>query len=296
MAYVNVRAAWGGDRLGTGVLLSMVIALAGALFASSAAAQPADSPERTAAARALFEQGMAAVDAGDWATAADHLRRSLALRASPVVRFNLALALSELGRFVEASEHLRAVQREAPEGSDAARLASERLAAIVPRMGRLRIDLSGPREGAEVRLDGAAVPEPLLGVEQPADPGVRRVTLHRTERGAEVELAAREVTVTSGSTARVSLEAPPLPVPTPEEVAARATMPDPSPTTPPPSDDGVERQWWFWTLIAVLVIGAGVAIGAGIAASNQSPPVPPMPPDYIVGDSGNVHATILELP
>lgn len=268
-------------------ILAFVVSLALVTTVTDALAQAPADAERTAAARALFEEGMHAVDEGDWATAADRLRRSQELRPSPVVRYNLALALSELGHIVEASEHLRALVRESPQGSDVNRLASERLEAILPRLGRLRIDVSGPRSTVEVRLDGDVVPDALVGVPQPADPGAHRVTLQR----GEDEVAAHEVTVTSGALATVALEAPAAVAPRPEDVARAGVQPGPDdPAVPVTDTGGVEGEWWFWTLIgAVVVVGAAVAIGAWAATSAQPPP-------YVVGDSGSVHPTLVEFP
>lgn len=245
-----------------------------ALAPTRASAQSSDA-ERTAAARALFEQGMRAVDGRDWATAADSLRRSLALRPSPVVEYNLALALAELGELVEASEHLRAVQRESPQGSDAHRLASQRLAEILPRLGQLRIDVTGAERGVEVRLDGTVVADALVGAPQPADPGDHRVTLHRDGE----EIGASEVTVVSGELATVTVYAPPGVALWPEDV--------PRPTQPAPA--GVEQQWWFWTLIGGVVVVATVAIILGVVLTSE-----PLP--YINGDSGLAHPTLLERP
>ncbi|MEC7524576.1 MAG: hypothetical protein VYE22_32150 [Myxococcota bacterium] len=243
-----------------------------------------DDEATTAAARALFEQGMDAVDAGDYETAADRLDRSLALRDSIVVRVNLALALGELGRLVEASEHLRRVQREAEEGSPPHRVAGERLALITPRVGRLRIDVAGATAGVTVRLDGNDVPEALLGVPQPADPGAHVVSLHR---GGQA-LVTREVEVAAGGRASVSLEAPP---PTAEEVA-EAQAQDSIAADPIQGDGGgVEQEWWFWTLIGLVAVGAGVGIGVGVWAATEGPPQPDL-----VGTDGRFHLTLLEAP
>lgn len=263
------------------------IAFATLLVFATVWARPAsaqDDEATTAAARALFEQGMDAVDAADYPTAADRLSRSLELRDSVVVRVNLALALSELGRLVEASEHLRRVQREAEEGSPPHRIASERLALVTPRLGRLRIEVAGARAGVTVRLDGHDVPDALLGVAQPADPGVHTVTLHRSGPA----LVTREVTVTEGGRASVALDAPP---PTAEELAAAEAAGGDAVTDPIPADGGgVEEQWWFWTLVGVLVVGAGVGIAVAVLASD------PGQAEVIRGDSGAVHSTLVEAP
>jgi hypothetical protein len=254
-----------------------------ALFVAALAVAPAgyaqDDPSRTAAARALFEEGMRAVDSREWERAVDRLSRSLELRASPVVRFNLGLALIEIGRFVEASEHFRSVQRETEAGSDAHRLSSERLRAIEGRIGRLRIEVTGARESVEVQLDGRAVPQALVGVASPADPGERRVSLHR----AGEEVASSSVTVASGELAVVTIDAPPPPAGEPDDA-----RPDPLRDTTPVASGGVEQEWWFWTLMAVLVVGAAVGIGAGVAVATETP--------FLEGDDGFTHHTLLEFP
>lgn len=262
-----------GRILAAGVVLALFVA---ANAGGRALAQAGDDAERTAAARALFEQGMRAVDARDWETAADRLRRSLELRPSPVVGYNLALALAELGRLVEASEHLRAVQRDSPQGSDAHRLATQRLAEVLPRLGRLRIDVTGARRGVEVRLDGSPVPDAVIGVPQPADPGSHRVSLHRDAD----EIGASDVTVVAGELATVSLYAPPGVALWPEDVPRPGTQ---------PAAGGVEGEWWLWTLIGAGAVVIGVAIVLAVVLTAEPPP-------YLNGDSGVAHPTLWELP
>jgi tetratricopeptide (TPR) repeat protein len=60
-------------------------------------------------------------------------------------------------------------------------------------------------------------------------------------------------------------ERPPEDVATPRE-AAESTMPsEPAPADAPAEPSGdVTGEWWFWTLIAVLVVGAGAGITAGV--------------------------------
>jgi hypothetical protein len=240
--------------------------------ASLAHAQDSADAERTAAARALFEEGMRAVDAREWTRAVDRLRRSLQLRPSPVVRFNLALACVEAGRFVEAGEHFRQVLREAEPNSEAHRLAEEGLAGLQGRTGMLRIDVSGARDTVEVQLDGQPVARALVGVAQPADPGVRRVSLHRDGE----MLTSTQVTVRSGQPVTVTVEAP---APT-----VVAVLP-PAPVIVRPG--GVEEEPWFWVLLSTLVIGVGVGVALAIWASQPNEP-------FIVGDDGLTHMTLVE--
>ncbi|MCB9598656.1 MAG: hypothetical protein H6719_38425 [Sandaracinaceae bacterium] len=246
--------------------------------ASSASAQEVDA-ETTAAARALFDQGMTAVDAGDHAAAADFFSRSIALRDSPVTQTNLALALIELGHLVSASEHLRTAIRTSRPDSRVRILAQRFLDELRPRLGNLRIAVSGDPEATIVHLDGEPVPEALVGVEQPIDPGDHRVTLLR---GGRV-LSNQNVRVVAGRTVAVTLVARPMTAAERAELVAGAGQADDR-----ESGGGVETEAWFWILIAVLVLGAGAGITAGVLVAN------PPSPQYDLGDSGNTHTTLLE--
>ena len=233
---------------------------------------------QTAAARALFDEGMAAVDRQDFETAVDRLSRSLELRGSAVVRVNLALALAQLGRLVEATEHLRQVRRGSEIGSDANRAANAHLTAIEPRLGRLEISVTGEVDGVRVEVDGQPLPEALIGVAHPVDPTMHVVVLFR----GETELAVERVTVDSGSLVPLTLLARP---PTPAEAAVLAAS---SANEPTPPAERIEEQWWFWTILGVLVVGA--AIGITIAVLELSGPGP----NTIVGSDGVIHMTLTE--
>ena len=172
----------------------------------------------TAVARALFEEGVMLADAEQWAEAADRFQRSLELRGSPVVAYNLASALVQLERLVEASELLQKVRRDetAPAAArDAARALLDR---VQPRLGRLTIRLDGDPSGVTVWIDGREIPTQAIGVSMPVDPGRRTI---RVRRGDDV-VAERQLTVLSGAGAETRLEVPPAPPP-----------PEPQPEEPP---------------------------------------------------------------
>lgn len=263
-----------------------IVSIAALLSLCAAPALAQTDAEQTAAARALFEEGMDAVDAGDFVTAADRLRRSLELRESQVVRYNLALALVETGGYVEASEHLRLVVRREDEGSDLRAAASQRLEQTQARLGRMRVSLDGDTEGVVVRVDGERMPDALIGVEQPADPGLHRITIFRRDH----ELASSEANVQSGQTAEVRLFARP---PTAEEQAeidaANADGRAPYDTGSEDGGGGIEEQWWFWTLLGAVLVGGGVALGIWLANEQGGTAEP-----TLRGDDGMIHETLLE--
>ena len=77
-------------------IANVLVMVLSAAIASGVKAQAND----VALARQLFEQGIAFVDEEDWTQAADRFQRSLELRPSPIVAYNLGSALVELGRLV----------------------------------------------------------------------------------------------------------------------------------------------------------------------------------------------------
>ena len=89
-------------------------------------AQAEEDVQQTAMARSLFAQGIELMAEERYEAAATYFERSLGLRESPVVHYNLASALLQLERFVEAVEHLTRVLSD--DGAPArARAAAEQL-------------------------------------------------------------------------------------------------------------------------------------------------------------------------
>ncbi len=173
------------------------------------AAQGEPGAQETAAARALFEEGVGLADQARWPEAADRFRRSLSMRPSPVVAYNLASALVHLERLVEASELLQSVSRDESAPEEARAAARALLEEVQPRLGRLTVHLDGDPTGAAVRLDDRVLPAEAVGVAIPADPGTRTV---RVVRGEEV-VAQADVQVAEGGAAETRIEVPPPPVP-----------------------------------------------------------------------------------
>lgn len=227
--------------------------------ASVASAQDAEEDRRqTAAARSLFEEGVAFFDRGELEEAEDRFRRSLAIRRSPSVMFNLATALVRRGQLVEAHELYQEVAAHAT-SERLRREARARAAEVAPRMARLTVHVRGGTADAIVRVDSLVLSPAMRGVPIPVDPGTRRVTAEvRGER-----LVEREVQLEEGAERSIEIE---LPVATPEEAAAAIAGSTPAPIEPVPRNVGgssdVTREWWLWTVVAVGV--AALAIGGVI--------------------------------
>ncbi len=228
-----------------------------------------DAERTTAAARSLFEEGVAHSDAARWTEAADHFRRSLSMRYSPVVAFNLATALTHTGRLVEAGELFLRVSRDEEAPQRVRNVAREQLSALEPRLGRLTIELEGSPENVAVELDGQRVPPELLGVASAADPGAHVLRALRDD----VEVARVELEITEGGerTARLRIPPPRVASPSrPTRAIARAAPLDAAPPASGPSDGWV----WFGVIAGVLVVAAAITIPTVLVLEGEhGPPI-----------------------
>ena len=228
------------------VLFPWLLGALALLEATTASAQDTE----TALARSLFEQGIELADRGDWTGAADRFRRSLEIRPSPVVAYNLGNALTEIGRFVEASEAFRRAIR--ADDAELRTAAQGRLDAIQPRIGTLIIQLDGPGEGVTVMIDGDPIPSQAIGIGTPIDPGEHAVDARRG--GGSV--AETTVTIAEGGSDEVTLEIPPAPVEDRGSGASDPVLGGGGSTEPVDESGGISP--WLW-------VGIGAAVAAGVA-------------------------------
>jgi len=245
---------------GVRLVWTRVVTLYAALVIPSAVL--AQSESDTAAARALFSEGRALADAGDWDQAADRFRRALALRPSPPIRYNLAVALEHQGALVEASEQLRAAIREAPADDRTRTSADTLLRRVEPRIGRLTVRIEGDATDMEVLLDGRRLAPALVGVGAPTDPGHHRVVARRggVETSAEGDLEpgdAAVITVAAPTSAGAPIVSPP-----PGETAAPDDGDDAAPAAAlaPPETREPEAGGPDWMLVSF----GGVAVVGGL--------------------------------
>jgi hypothetical protein len=192
-----------------------------------------------AQARALFQAGAAAVDAGRWADAVESFRSAYALTGAPSALFNTGFALRALGRYREARDAFVELGG-IGSVSEAMRAQSEELLAEV-RMRIARVRLGGLVAEARygVRLDGVGVEDggarPLV---LEADPGTHAV---------DVTLAGFEPFSWSGPLGDGALVEVPV-------TLVAIQIPGSG------GGGGVADEAWFW-----LLIGGVVAVGAGLA-------------------------------
>ncbi|MEM9074359.1 MAG: hypothetical protein AAGE52_38045 [Myxococcota bacterium] len=237
-------------------MLRLVLVLSVAVSLPAAA----QDETQTAAARALFQQGLAFADSGEWEQAADRFERALELRWAAPIAFNLADSEVHLGRLVEASEHLRSVG--SGEGSaEVKAAAAELLSEITPRLAQLEIVVVGSTEGVDFVLNERPLPAAMVGVAFPANPSVHQVVARRGER----VVGRGSVSLTEGETRQLTIRlgeaASGADVPTPEELAAQTPVEE----TPrhSPAKAIVYASVAAVVVIAVIVIAVVVAGGGG---------------------------------
>jgi hypothetical protein len=199
-------------------------------------------------------------------SAEDRFRRALALRVSPVIAYNLASALSEQGKLIEASETVRRVVSDGNADPELRKSATQLSEGLAERIGRIVIQVHGQQLGDSVVLDGNVLHAAQLNVEIPADPGSHQLRLERAGKTIDV----RSFTLASGGREALLLKAPAL-APTPRVAAQSAPRLAPE-TAPGGAAQPVAREqgslfgrWWFWAGAAA-VVAAGTVIGVAAAS------------------------------
>lgn len=216
----------------------------------------------TVCGRQRFEAGTTAFEQGSYAQAAAEFQAALALRAHPVIRFNLALSLARLGRPTAAIEQLRQVLQDPATDKDLKARAEREQRSAEQAASRVTFRLSDP--GRErVELDGAPITL-TPGSELTLDPGqhhVRVISGSAIVLDQELELSPGErVELRVGERSRridivVVPDAPPAkPAP-----ARRAPVPAPA----PPGRRQLSPIWFYAGAGATAVL-TGVTIWSGL--------------------------------
>jgi hypothetical protein len=138
-------------------------------------AQSQPSSDQMAQAQALFDEGIRLFNVGRFEEACPKFEASLALVAGIGTRGKLAECYEEVGKTASAWRLYREVARLSRRTNDTLRerVASERVRALEPRLGRLTIR-PGPSvavPGFEVRSNGKVVEPRIFDSEQIVDPG-----------------------------------------------------------------------------------------------------------------------------
>jgi hypothetical protein len=231
MRQIHSTAACVALRLS--LLPALPVALLPLLTAAPAHAQ-SDSDRATA--RALGQEGEAALQNKDYATAEDRFRRADKLIHAPTLEIGLARALVGVGKLVEAQETYNRIVREGvapgapPVFTQALQDAKKEVETVSPRLGRVTIVVKAAGGGdvanEQVTLDGAPVNTASLGVRRFIDPGAH--VLQATGDGFKPGELRFTVTEGSSTDAPLTLERAPA-----GAVAAGAPSAGGAPESPP---------------------------------------------------------------
>jgi hypothetical protein len=248
-----------------------------------AAAEPApageDDASRAGSARKLFREGVELADSGRWSEAAEHFQSALALRDSPVIAYNLASALLQLGQLVDASRLLERVSGDPLAEPELRASATASLAHVEPRLGRLQLQVEGAQPGDRVVIDDQVVPETQLGTAFPIDPGTHTVSVQRGEQVLQSEPlvvfegVARELTLRLVPTTPTPA---PGPAPAPRDAAKSmvtadaASAPSRSVRKPQPAEAESDTPWWLWAGAGALAVGAITVVAVVVANGSSS--------------------------
>ena len=243
------------------------------LGAAPAAAQtggpaPAvDSHTRTAA-RTLAAQGAEAFENQEYLVALDLFQRAGALIPAPTIVLMEARTLVELRRWVEAADKYSAVKhmQSSEEANSvfqmAVQAADDELSALRQRIPLLnvRVQQDHGSEPVEVWIDGRLLPKPLIGVDNPLDPGNHRVEVRQPSR----EPIVREVMLREADRQQLVIE-PEREAPPPVLVSPQMD-PVTSDTAPAPVQSTGTLGW--------VVLGSGavatlIGTGTGVYALNK---------------------------
>ena len=140
---------------------------------AASALPPSDARAHDGAgAEALFREGRAGMETGDYAHACPKFAESLRLDFAIGTVLNLAACEEKIGRIASAWQHYRQVVEMLPPEDERHPLAAARADALDARVPRLDIGIAAPPpQGMRVTRDDVELGAPSLGVSLPVDPG-----------------------------------------------------------------------------------------------------------------------------
>jgi hypothetical protein len=221
-----------GARTWRALRAACVLSLA---MASSQTAFAQTSPTDTALAEELYQQGKRLMNEGRHAEACPKLAESQRLAPAMGTLLTLAVCHEGAGKLASAWAEFTDVLPAARRANrpDRAQYAEQRIAAIAPRLSRLKVVVSPEAQvpGLVVELNGNALNTATLGVAAPVDGG--QYTVSASAPGKEKW--AQQITVKPEKDQQV-VNVPPLQTSTP----AAAETPPAAPAAAPPSSAAPE--------------------------------------------------------
>ena len=129
----------------------------------------------TQQARALFQEALALVAAGDYPNALGKLERVASFKRTPQVVFYIAVCHEKMGKLVMALGEYRIAyaDAEAAGASDVVSEAKDAITALEPRIPTLALTKGEGSQAAVIRVDGKELGDAILAEPMPFDPGTR---------------------------------------------------------------------------------------------------------------------------
>lgn len=206
-------------------------------------------------ARALFGEGVQQHEERQYQEAVDSFRAVLEIRASPAVRYNLALNLFELGQYPEADAQVQLILADSTTPPPIRDSAVELRQHMTERGGQISVTTEDAPEGAEVQVDGYVIEDPSQPVR--VIHGTHQVTVvHEGEEvGSQVvrvDVGANEAVTVSGDGSNGSGGGSGSAGPLFDGESFQGAEP-------------VASDWRFWVALGVVaVVIVGVVIGTAL--------------------------------
>ena len=219
---------------------------AGEVSADGTSPNPTGNEEELARARDLFQRGVEHAAEGQFEQAEQRFRAALEIVDAPAAHYNLASALFEQGKNLEAYSEALSVT-EADDAPEELRERAEDIAGrIRQRIAFIRIDLGGEADGAQI--DGSAVEDADFGRPIAVEPGAHEVVgLHDGE-----VVSRRNLDLLPGTQALIDVSV----IPSPTEAAATVVPVAPAATVQP---EEPKKRTGLWVGLAV---GGAVLVAA----------------------------------
>lgn len=228
------------------------------LGAVSLAASPAEAQANGGGAReqarALFEQGRAAVARGDCERAAPLFRESQRLYPANGTLLNLAVCERKLGQLGNAWRHLQDLLAVLTPEDPRRKVAQKELDEVEPRVPWLRVEVAGSAP-ERVALDGAEVALDQLQAGVRVNPGER--ALQVTWPGGEQEDLRVSVAEKEREVVRLAREAAPA-------------APPPAPVATPPAAEPPQPRWPVAVAAGVALTGVATGVVFTLTANQRS--------------------------
>lgn len=246
--------------------LALLLTCAALVLCKTASAEPTSA--EISAAKQAFEDALSAETELRWADAALNLRRAIAVKDTPGLRFHLARCEAELGHLVEASleydraEELIAHGAKAP---DVQKLLGPARAELLKRLPRLTLEIPGDVSAPIITIDRQpfAVSEMALGI--PLNPGLHQLRVQAAGRRPY----ERALKVKEGDRTTLSVVLPVAAPPGgPVETSQGAEPPMPSAPAALTADNDKSSSAKLYLMIGESVLtAAGLGVGIGYAVA-----------------------------